>query len=113
MYESESASNEVAARSKYELGSSLPGQQINADNSRLSETTTTTERTDSGYLCTLTASDTFTYTATDTDSEILSYSDVEILVRGRDIKPDTGPVVGSCREKMCFRKAHTYMYIDI
>lgn len=40
--------------------------------------------------------------------QILSNSDVKILVRGRDIKPDTGPVVGSCREKMCFRKAHTH-----
>lgn len=58
-----------------ELG--LPGQQINADNSvrRHRQRRRADGRTDGGYLCTLTASDTFT----DTDTEIQRYRATQML----------------------------------
>lgn len=54
-----------------ELG--LPGQQINADNSvrRQRQQRRADGGTDSGYLCTLTASDTFA--DTDTEIQMLRY----------------------------------------
>lgn len=58
-----------------ELG--LPGQQINADNSvrRQRQRRRADGGTDSGYLCTLTASDTLT----DTDTEIQRYRATQML----------------------------------